>query len=104
MPSETIYTYARAHLATLCDAVTSSREPVIIPRRGAEDVPLVSASELRTPQETRISCDRRRMPGGSCPLWLVPRAEIPPPNRWSPFEASRSEPDSPPCSAAGEGV
>ena len=52
MPSETTYTQARANLAALCDKVASSREPVIIHRRGAEDVALVSAGELRSLTET----------------------------------------------------
>jgi antitoxin YefM len=48
--SETTYTLA--HFAALCDQVASSREPVIIRRRGAEDVALVSAAELRGLMET----------------------------------------------------
>jgi antitoxin YefM len=52
MPAETTYTQARANLAALCDEVTSSREPVIIHRRGAEDVALVAAAELRSLMET----------------------------------------------------
>jgi antitoxin YefM len=52
MPSETTYTRARANLAALCDEVTSSREPIIIHRRGAEDVALVAAAELRSLLET----------------------------------------------------
>ncbi len=52
MPTETTYTHARAHLAALCDEAASSREPVIIHRRGAEDVALVSAAELRSLTET----------------------------------------------------
>ena len=42
----TTYTQARAELAALCDEVASTREPVIIRRRNAEDVALVSADEL----------------------------------------------------------
>jgi antitoxin YefM len=52
MPTETTYTHARAHLAALCDQVASSHEPVIIHRRGAEDVALVNAAELRSLTET----------------------------------------------------
>jgi antitoxin YefM len=52
MPVETTYTQARAHLTELCDQVGSSREAVIIRRRGAEDVALVSAAELRSLMET----------------------------------------------------
>ena len=46
------YTNARANLAALCDEAASSREPVIIHRRGAEDVALISAAELRSLVET----------------------------------------------------
>ena len=42
VPSGTTYTNARA-IAALCDEVASSRDAVIIHRRGAEDVALVSA-------------------------------------------------------------
>jgi antitoxin YefM len=52
MASETSYTSARANLASLCDEAASSREPVIIRRRGAEDVALISAAELRSLVET----------------------------------------------------
>lgn len=52
MPSETTYTYARANFAALCDDVTLRHDAVIIHRRGAADVALVSASELKSLQET----------------------------------------------------
>jgi antitoxin YefM len=52
MATETTYTHARAHLAALCDQVAHSREPIIIRRRGAEDVALVDAAELRSLTET----------------------------------------------------
>ncbi len=52
MPTETTYTHARAHLAALCDDVAATRDVVIIRRRGAEDVALVSAAELRCLVET----------------------------------------------------
>lgn len=52
MPTETTYTYARAHFASLCNDVTSTREAVIIHRRKAEDVALVSAAELGCLMET----------------------------------------------------
>jgi len=52
MPIETTYTSARANFAALCDDVASGRDAVIIRRRGAEDVALVSASELKSLQET----------------------------------------------------
>jgi antitoxin YefM len=52
MPTETSYTHARAHLAALCDEVTSTREPIVIRRRGSEDVALIAAAELRGLMET----------------------------------------------------
>ncbi len=52
MPTETTYSDARANLGVLCDRVTSSREPVIIHRRGSEDVALVAADDLRGLLET----------------------------------------------------
>ena len=48
----TTYTNARASLAALCDEVASTREPVIIRRRNAEDVALISADELNSLLET----------------------------------------------------
>jgi len=48
----TTYTQARATLAKLCSEVVQSREIVVIRRRGAEDVALVSAAELRSLRET----------------------------------------------------
>jgi antitoxin YefM len=48
----TTYTHARANFARLCNQAASSREPVIIRRRGAADVALVSADELRSLLET----------------------------------------------------
>jgi antitoxin YefM len=52
MPTETTYTSARANLASLCNDVATTREAVIIKRRGAEDVALVAAAELRSLMET----------------------------------------------------
>ena len=52
MTTITTYTQARSELASLCDKVASSREPVIIRRRNAEDVALVSAEELASLLET----------------------------------------------------
>jgi antitoxin YefM len=46
------YTQARARLASLWDRVTEDREVVIIHRRGAEDVALISADELAGLLET----------------------------------------------------
>ena len=52
MTTVTTYTQARTALASLCDEVASTREPVIIRRRNAEDVALVSADELASLLET----------------------------------------------------
>jgi antitoxin YefM len=52
MPIQTTYTQARANLASLLDEVTLNREVVIIERRGAEPVALVSADELEGLMET----------------------------------------------------
>lgn len=52
MPTVTTYTRARASLASLCDQVASSREPVIIRRRAADDVALIAADELAGLMET----------------------------------------------------
>ncbi len=49
---ETSYSHARANLAALCDEAISTREPIIIHRRGAEDVALIAADELRSWMET----------------------------------------------------
>jgi antitoxin YefM len=46
MPIQTTYTQARANLAKLLDRVTQDKETVIIERRGAEKVAMISASEL----------------------------------------------------------
>jgi antitoxin YefM len=52
MASVMTYTQAREKLAALLDEVTSTREPVVIRRRGAEDVALIAADELRSVMET----------------------------------------------------
>jgi antitoxin YefM len=52
MLRETSCSYARAHLAALCDEAISTREPIIIHCRGAEDVVLIAADELRGLMET----------------------------------------------------
>jgi antitoxin YefM len=52
VPTETTYSHARANFAAICDEAVSSTEAVIIHRRGAQDVALVSAAELRSLQET----------------------------------------------------
>jgi len=52
MPTKTTYTQARENFAALCDEAASTREPILISRRGSEDVALVSAAELRGLMET----------------------------------------------------
>lgn len=52
MGRETSYSAARATFATLCDRVIEEGEPIIIHRRGSEDVALVSAAELAGLEET----------------------------------------------------
>jgi len=52
MAIQTTYTQARANFATLCNEVTDNGEVVIIHRRGAEDVALISAAELTSLMET----------------------------------------------------
>jgi len=46
MPIQTAYSQALANLATLCDSVSGDREIVIINRRNAKDVALISSEEL----------------------------------------------------------
>ncbi len=52
MPVYTSYSKARANLAKLCDEVALNKEIVLITRRNAEDVALISASELASLIET----------------------------------------------------
>jgi len=52
MATSTTYTNARQNLAKLCTQVAETREPLLIRRRGAEDVVLVSAEELAGIMET----------------------------------------------------
>ncbi|MBA3944109.1 MAG: type II toxin-antitoxin system Phd/YefM family antitoxin [Herpetosiphonaceae bacterium] len=52
MTIQTSYTDVRARLASLLDEVTENNEVIIIQRRGAEDVALISAAELYSLQET----------------------------------------------------
>jgi antitoxin YefM len=49
---EFTYTSAREQFASLLDRVTKDREVVIIQRRGAEDVAMISAEELASLTET----------------------------------------------------
>lgn len=48
----TTYTNARANFARLCSEVTANQEVIIISRRGADDVALISAVELASLAET----------------------------------------------------
>lgn len=52
MMTQTTYTDARANFAAFCKLAAEDREPVIISRRGAEDVILISAAELQGIMET----------------------------------------------------
>jgi antitoxin YefM len=52
MSAVATYTQARATFAKLCSQVAETREPVIIHRRDADDVALVSADELESLMET----------------------------------------------------
>ncbi len=52
MTRKATYTEARANFAKLWDRVTEDRETVIITRRGANDVALIAADELRGLLET----------------------------------------------------
>jgi antitoxin YefM len=52
MVLETTYTHARAHLAKLCQQVTTDRDVVRITRRSGKDVILISADELAGLMET----------------------------------------------------
>jgi antitoxin YefM len=52
MPVETTYTQLRQELATYLDRVTADQEVVVVRRRNAPDVAIVSASELAGLMET----------------------------------------------------
>lgn len=52
MPVETTYSALRERLASYLDQVTDDREVVIVRRRGAPDVALISADELAGLLET----------------------------------------------------
>lgn len=49
---EATYTETRSNFAKLWDKVIDHREPLVIHRRGSEDVALLPASELSSLQET----------------------------------------------------
>lgn len=52
MSIQTTYTNARENFAKLCDQAAEDREIVIISRRKAQDVALISADELSSLMET----------------------------------------------------
>jgi len=52
MTIKATYSHARANLAGIWDEVEDSREPVILERRGHEDMALIPAAELSSVQET----------------------------------------------------
>lgn len=52
MAHKTTYSAARANFARLCDKAVADREVIIINRRNAADVALISASELSSILET----------------------------------------------------
>ena len=52
MAIQTTYSKARANFANLCNQVSEDREIVLIRRRNAEDVALISSSELSSILET----------------------------------------------------
>ncbi|HUG17205.1 MAG TPA: type II toxin-antitoxin system Phd/YefM family antitoxin [Thermomicrobiales bacterium] len=52
MSKQVSYSYARQHFAEILSEATETQEPVIVSRRGHEDVAIVPASELRSLEET----------------------------------------------------
>jgi antitoxin YefM len=52
MVTETTYSNARQSFRALWDEAISTREPIFITRRGAENVALISADELSSIMET----------------------------------------------------
>ena len=52
MATEMTYTQARANFKALLDEASDSREPVIIHRRGGDDVAIIAVEELRSLIET----------------------------------------------------
>ena len=68
MAVETTYTHARANFKALLDEAADSREPVIIHRRGGDDVAIIAADELRSLLETAHLLDRRKTPNGCSEL------------------------------------
>lgn len=52
MSKQVTYSYARQHLAEILSDSEDAQEPVIITRRGREDLALIPAAELRSLEET----------------------------------------------------
>jgi antitoxin YefM len=52
MPETVTYSYARQNLAQILREAEERQEPVIIKRRGHEDMALIPAEELRSLEET----------------------------------------------------
>jgi len=52
MVTKTTYSNARQSFRALWDEVISTREPIFITRRGAENIALISADELSSLMET----------------------------------------------------
>lgn len=52
MPEQVSYSYARQNLARILREAEERQEPVIIKRRGHEDMALIPAAELRSLEET----------------------------------------------------
>jgi len=52
MVTKTTYSNARQSFRALWDEVISTREPIFITRRGAENIALISADELSSVMET----------------------------------------------------
>jgi antitoxin YefM len=64
MGVETTYTALRERLAGFLDQVTDDREVVIVRRRGARDVAIISADELSSLMETAHLLRSPKMPNG----------------------------------------
>jgi antitoxin YefM len=54
MAIETTYTHLRANLADMMNRVAENQETVIVRRRGAKDVAVISADELASLEETAL--------------------------------------------------
>lgn len=67
MSVQMTYTDARAHLAHHLRTAASTREPIIIRRRGEKDVALIAPSELESLLETAHLLRSPETPKGSWP-------------------------------------